>query len=151
VRINTGQPTKESRHWRVAIDSNDNYRIQGGLNGNYTPEIYETRQEAAGAIDGLTVGPQPGFAITDAMRQKVAAGMPLFSKRAQDESTSTSAPKNAAPARKATHPATGKKVAVPVKIEDTGEVATLTMDYSQTADEYVKRLANMDELMRCLQ
>jgi len=43
----------------------------------------------------------------------------------------------------------GKKVSVPVKIEDTGEVATLIMDVDQTANDYVARLKALEDLVAC--
>jgi len=45
---------------------------------------------------------------------------------------------------------TKAKVNVPVKIEDTGEVASLTMPVVQTLDEYDERTANIQRLLECL-
>jgi hypothetical protein len=44
----------------------------------------------------------------------------------------------------------GAKVDIQVKIEDTGEVATLRMDVHQTIDDFDSRQANMQTLLDCL-
>jgi hypothetical protein len=44
----------------------------------------------------------------------------------------------------------GLKVVVPVQIEDTGEVASLTMAVNSTIDDYNERTANLNRLLECL-
>jgi hypothetical protein len=130
-----------------------NQRTKRFYNGEgWTAEYLEdakkfgSREQAKSAI--LEMSPkesntQPGFQITPAMREKVGQGLPLFSLR--DQNALASAKEEAKPRKYE-----GKKVVVPVKIEDTGEIASLTMDVNRTLDDYDERTANLQELFECL-
>jgi hypothetical protein len=93
---------------------------------------------------------QPGFTITDAMREKVGNGMPLFSMRDTQALDAEQAHQDDAPATPKARKYAGAKVDIQVKIEDTGEVATLRMDVHQTIDDFDSRQANMQTLLDCL-
>jgi hypothetical protein len=93
---------------------------------------------------------QPGFSITDAMREKVGNGMPLFSMRDAQALNEEQAHQDDAPATPKAKKYAGAKVDIQVKIEDTGEVATLRMDVHQTIDDFDSRQANMQKLLDCL-
>lgn len=74
----------------------------------------------------------------------------LYSKRSQDEFDAEQVRQNESNAAPVVRKWSGLKAAVPVKIEDTGEVATLIMDVNQTLDDFDNRQANIEKLLECL-
>jgi len=85
VRLNTGQPT--ASRWGIVQDADNNFRLQDKMTDVFAlPEKYSTKELAQAAIDAKLSAPQPGFTITDAMREKVNNGLPMFSQRVQTDS-----------------------------------------------------------------
>lgn len=74
----------------------------------------------------------------------------LFSKRDDAELIAEQETQDAAVEAKSESKYAGKKVTIPVKIEDTGEIASLIMDVDTTANDYVSRLQTLEELAACL-
>lgn len=112
---------------------------------------FDTEAQAKAALaDKVESLTQPGFSITDAMREKVGNGMPLFSMRDAQALDAEQAHQDDAPAAPKAKKYAGAKVDIQVKIEDTGEVATLRMDVHQTIDDFDSRQANMQKLLDCL-
>ena len=78
----------QTRDNRLAVvKRDDGFRIMD-LNANIGKELingtFASRAEAEAAMNAMMRGEQPGFAITDAMRETVGQGLPLFSRQQQD-------------------------------------------------------------------
>ena len=93
---------------------------------------------------------QPGFAITDAMRERAADGIALFSVKRKSDLSELESDQEEGATKKKYRKYDGMKASVQVRIEDTGEVATLVMDVGHTLEDFDNRQDAMKKLIGCL-
>ena len=62
-----------------------------GINDDGNPKVFSTRKDAQEAIDESSAISQNGFTMTQKMREKILAGMPLFSKQGRSKFVSSDA------------------------------------------------------------